>query len=91
MGEIISNIIIAFDVVGIIGACVFLLLIIVNANRPGGYRLTWGRKSTQPNKTLITLEIDDDLLDEFRVRARATGQDYKELIIGVMRKTLALD
>jgi hypothetical protein len=91
MGEIVSNIIIAFDVAGIFGICVFLLLIIINANRPGGYRLTWGRKSTQPNKTLITLEIDDDLLNEFRAKARATGQNYKELMIGVMRKTLALD
>ena len=44
-----------------------------------------------PGKTRITIMIDDDVIEAFRVRAEATGRGYQTLINEVLRTALADD
>ena len=55
------------------------------------YDFTKGRRGPvlpQTGKTRITIYIDDDVLQEFRERADATGRGYQTMMNEVLREYL---
>ncbi len=52
----------------------------------GGKR---GAVIASPGKTRITIMLDDDILEFFRVRAEQTGSGYQTLINAELRQALA--
>lgn len=52
----------------------------------GGKR---GAVIASPGKTRITIMLDDDILEFFRVRAEQTGSGYQTLINAELRHALA--
>ena len=42
-------------------------------------------------KTRITIHLDDDVIDAFRVQAEKAGRGYQTLINDSLRKTIAAD
>jgi uncharacterized protein (DUF4415 family) len=51
----------------------------------GGQR---GAVVPQTNKTRITIDLDNDILDELRDRSDATGQGYQTMINQALREFL---
>ena len=47
-----------------------------------------GQVVKQKGKTRITIYLDDDVLEEFRTRADATGYGYQTMINKALRKYL---
>jgi uncharacterized protein (DUF4415 family) len=47
-----------------------------------------GAVISSPGKTRITIMIDDDVIEAFRVRAESEGTGYQTLINSVLREAL---
>lgn len=55
------------------------------------YDFSRGRRGpviAQPGKTRITIYLDDDVLDSFRVRAEVAGRGYQSMINDALRQYL---
>lgn len=50
---------------------------------------TRGAVIASPGKTRITIMLDDDVIDAFRVRAEGAGSGYQTLINAALREAIA--
>jgi uncharacterized protein (DUF4415 family) len=50
-----------------------------------------GAVIASPGKTRITIMIDDDVIEAFRVKGEAAGRGYQTLINEALRSSLAAD
>jgi uncharacterized protein (DUF4415 family) len=48
-----------------------------------------GAVIASPGKTRITIMLDDDIIEHFRLTAESQGSGYQTLINGALRKVLA--
>jgi uncharacterized protein (DUF4415 family) len=49
-----------------------------------------GAVISSPGKTRITIMIDDDIIEAFRVRAESAGTGYQTLINSVLREAITV-
>lgn len=93
MMDLISTILMWVNIIGILCLLLFLIVLVVNANRPNGYRFSFSKRAQEmpePGKTSITLLLDDDLLESLRAKSKDDGQSNQTIITQALRNSLNL-
>ena len=93
MMELISTILTWVNIIGILCLLLFLIVLVLNANRPNGYRFSFSKRRQEipePGKTSITLQLDDDLLESLRAKSKDDGQSNQIMITEALRNSLDL-
>ena len=50
-----------------------------------------GAVIASPGKTLITIMLDDDVIESFRARAEAAGTGYQTMINAILRESITTE